>query len=89
MSAADEQLHLAPLTSCVNWVIRYSHEPSWHFDPAQLEGQIHLATPLTAVHSPPFQHPPSHVTAKHTHAHTHTVHEIFLPYHKRFKLIWV
>lgn len=40
------------------------NRPSWHFEPVQLEGQMHLATPLTAVHSPPFQHPPSHVTAK-------------------------
>lgn len=25
---------------------------------------MHLATPLTAMHSPPFQHPASHVTAE-------------------------
>lgn len=45
-------------------LVKKIHKPSWHLDPVQLEGQMHLASPFTAMHSPPFQQPPSHATVK-------------------------
>ena len=50
-------------------VVQDVNKPSWHLTPVQLEGHRHFVTPFTAMHSPPFQQPPSHNTVQHSIVH--------------------